>query len=287
MVKTQVFKWLICISFLVCQHRVFSQVISNRGDANDKHFNYEVKEIDEFFERFNDDPNSFIRGLFKARHIRFNISRQQLIRSLFNNENRQWDSSLVNTFVAGVTFKKKPLYLDFNGNNWYAALSCKFRYNGSFIIIPVIMKIETNRNKGAKWMIVAVGSSPLKTKIAVTEMAAGTATTGIISPTSYGTNFVSLKRALEDKANLSGYFEKEYMKSSHMLEMYNALLNSGIEFLNVSKIKYHFLLADQWIFTVENFPRETMNSGWLISSLQSVSPMSMEDYRKNLLSGNE
>ena len=148
------------------------------------------------------------------------------------------------------------------------------------------MKIEMNQNKGSKWMIVAVGSSTLKSKIDVTEMAQSKTKTNIISPTSHGTNFVSLKRAFEDKENLSSYFEAFYFKRSHMLELYNAVLSREIEFLNVVKIKYHFLLADKWIFTVENFSREELNSGWLINHMQAVSSFGMENYRNKLLNGN-
>ena len=142
------------------------------------------------------------------------------------------------------------------------------------------------QNKGSKWMIVAVGSSNLKSKTDVTEMAQSKIKTKIISPTSHGTNFVSLKRAFEDKENLSSYFESLYFKRSHMLELYNAILNGEIEFLNVVKIKYHFLLADKWVFTVENFSRESLNSGWLINDMQRVSSLEMEKYRSKLLNGN-
>jgi hypothetical protein len=286
MAKTYVLRFWIFISFFICHHRLFSQVYSNNDRANDKHFIYEVKEIDEFFERFNDAPNSFLRGVYKARHIKFNIDRRRLIRSLFNDENKSLDSVMINQFISEVTKKKKPVYLNFYGGNWYAELSCKFKYNSSTIIIPILMKIEMNQNKGSKWMIVAVGSSTLKSKIDVTEMAQSKTKTNIISPTSHGTNFVSLKRAFEDRENLSGYFETFYYKRSHMLELYNAVLNREIEFLNVSKIKYHFLLADKWIFTVENFNRETLNSGWLINHMQKVSSFGMEDYRNKLLNGN-
>ena len=148
------------------------------------------------------------------------------------------------------------------------------------------MKIEMNQNKGSKWMIVAVGSSTLKSKTEVTEMAQSKIKTKIISPTSHGTNFVSLKRAFEDKENLSSYFERLYFKRSHMLQLYNAILNGDIEFLDVTKIKYHFLLTDRWIFTVENFSREALNSGWLINHMQKVSSPEMEIYRNKLLNGN-
>jgi hypothetical protein len=148
------------------------------------------------------------------------------------------------------------------------------------------MKIEMTQNKGSKWMIVAVGSSTLKSKIVVTEMTQSKIKTKIITPTSNGTNFVSLKRVFEDKENLSDYFESAYFKRSNMLEFYNAILNREIEFLDVMKIKYHFLLADKWIFTVEDFTREELNSGWLINHIEKVSSVGMDNYRSKLLSGN-
>ena len=166
-----------------------------------------------------------------------------LIRSLFNYENMSKDSIMINQFVSDVTRKKKPIYLDYYGDDWYAELTCKFKYNDVSLEIPVVMKIEMTQNKGSKWMIVAVGPSDLKSKIIVTEMTESKVKTNIISPTSNGTNFVSLKRAFDDKENLSDYFESAYMKRSNMLEFYNAILNRDIDFLDVIKIKYHFLIA--------------------------------------------
>jgi hypothetical protein len=148
------------------------------------------------------------------------------------------------------------------------------------------MKIEMTQNKGSKWMIVGAGPSMLKSKIVLTEMAQSKTKTKFISPTSHGTNFVALKRAFEDTENLSSYFDVHYFKRSGMLEFYNAIWNHDIEFLDVIRVDYHFLLADKWIFTVENFPRETLNSGWLINEMQSVSPVEMENYRDKLLNGN-
>jgi hypothetical protein len=286
MTKAHVLKFLIFTSFSFCHHRLFSQVISNNDNAKEKHFVYEVKEIDEFFERFNDVRGSFLRGVYKAHHIKFNIPRQRLIRSLFNFENSSKDSVLINKFVSDITKKNNPIYLDYYGNDWYAELTCKFRYNGSSIVIPVIMKIEMTQNKGSKWMIAAVGSSTLKSKIVVTEITQNKTKLKIITPTSNGTNFVSLKRVFEDKENLSDYFESAYLKRSSMLEFYNAVLSDEIDFINVIKIKYHFLLADKWIFTVEDFQREELNSGWLINHIEKVSSVGMDIYRRKLLNEN-
>ena len=106
MAKTNVLKFLIIISLSICHHRLFSQVFSNNEGAKEKHFIYEVKEIDEFFERFNDEPNSFLRGVYKAHHIKFNIPRQRLIRSLFNFENMSKDSVMINKFIQTLQRRK-------------------------------------------------------------------------------------------------------------------------------------------------------------------------------------
>jgi len=280
-------KYLLVICFCFYQNYLFGQVYTtDDGVKRDKHFIYQVKEIDEFFERFNDDPASFIRAVYRERHRKFNITRQRLIKSLFNYENTSWDSTMMLRFVSEVTNKKNPIYLDFYGDNWYAELTCRFRYNSSSIVIPVVMKIEMTQNGGSKWMIVGVGQSRLKSNIVVREMAESKIKTKCLSPTSHATNFVSLKRALDDKENLSNYFENSYFNRSNMLAFYNAVLNRQIEFSHVIKIKYHFLLADKWIFTVEDFPRETLYSGWLINHMQKVSSSSMENYKNKLLGVN-
>ena len=110
MAKTHVLKFLIFIFFSICQHRLFSQVYSNNDGAKEKHFIYEVKEIDEFFERFNDEPNSFLRGVYKARHVKFNIDRQRLIRSLFNYENNV-DGQRYDKSVYLRRYKKEKTHL--------------------------------------------------------------------------------------------------------------------------------------------------------------------------------
>jgi hypothetical protein len=71
----------------------------NDDASREKHFVYEVKQIDEFFERFNDDSSSYIRKVYKIYHQQFKPDRTILIKSLFNYETQAWDSTLINDFV--------------------------------------------------------------------------------------------------------------------------------------------------------------------------------------------
>ncbi|PWT77560.1 MAG: hypothetical protein C5B59_03525 [Bacteroidetes bacterium] len=285
MTKSWILNFCILFSCCISQRQLFGQVYSDNDAAKEKHFIYEVKEIDEFFERFNDDPGSFIRVALKIYRSKIHVDRQRLIKSLFNYEGKAWDPGIINKFVGEVTDKKSPLYLDFYGDDWYAEVECKFKYNSSSIVIPIIMKIEMAQNKGSKWMVVAVDSSKLKSTTILTEMNPSRIKTKCISPTSHATNFVSLKRAFADKENLSNYFENANFKRSSMQEFYNAILTNQIEFLYVIKIRYHFLLGDKWIFTVEDFTREELNSGWLINSMEEVTSEEMASYRNKLLNG--
>jgi len=52
------------------------------------------------------------------------------------------DSVMMKRFVSDVTNKDNPIYLDFYGNDWYAELSCKFRYRSSSIILHSIFENE-------------------------------------------------------------------------------------------------------------------------------------------------
>jgi len=263
-----------------------SQVYANDESAKEKHFIYEVKQIDEFFERFNDDSASFIRDVYKSYHVKYRIDRSRLIKSLFNYETRTWDTAVINNFVFSVTDKKNPGNLDFYGDEWFAELECKFQYSSSTFLIPLILKIARTSNKGAKWIIVGVGSMPMKAMISVTRMPASDDPTRCISPSSHSANFISLKKAFADKENLPNCFDDMFLDKPHALEFYNAVLNNQIELLYVKEVKYHFLLKDKWIFTVEHFPREALSSGWLINDLKKVTAEEMENYKKKFLGYN-
>jgi hypothetical protein len=264
-----------------------SQVFVNDEELKEKHFIYEVKQIDEFFERFNDDTSSFVRNVYRNAQTKFHIDRPRLIKSLFNYETKSWDTTVINNFVAAVTDKQSPCNLDFYGDNWFAELECKFKYDTFTISIPLIMKVVTENHKGAKWVVAGVGANPVKSAITVNKMPPGKNFYKCIGPSSQAANFIALKKAFEDKENLSNYFDEMFFDRLNAMEFYNAILSNQIEFMYVKSIRYHFLQDERWIFRVEYFPRAAMNSGWLINYIRKVSPREMEAYKRKLLGYNE
>ena len=281
--KSSIFKisvsWILSLSSI----HLYAQAIVNDAGDREKHFIYEVKQIDEFFERFNDDSNSFVRKVYATYHIRYNLNRTKLIKSLFNYETKSWSADEIDRFVNTATNPKHPVKLDFYSDNWYAEAQCKFQQNDGVIDVTLILKIDTDSMKRSKWMIAGVRSGSLKPNSEVSIKVPYHNEGKFINPASHANNFIELDKALSDKENLSDYFDNSFFKGSYSAGFYEAIVNNQIKFLYVKDVKFHFLQMEKWIFTVEYFPREALNSGWLISSLKNVSPAEMEMYRKKLL----
>jgi hypothetical protein len=260
-----------------------AQVYSNDAGTREKLFIYEVKQIDEFFERFNDAPESFIRDVYKQRRIAFTVSRPKLIKSLFNYDTGWWNTATVDSFTAYVCTPSRPVLLDFAHHDWFAEARCLFQTSTTVIEIPVVLQVVKDERNGLKWIITAIGDSEFSGRGKRRSVLQETARNRFINPASHGTNFIELGKALEDKQNLSAYFSKDFFNRKNAPEFYSGVYSGAITFMYVKDVKYHFLQVDNWIFTTEYFDRKSLNSGWLVSKLIRSSANSKEIYRSNLL----
>lgn len=260
----------------------FGQDYTNDAGSREKHFVYEVKQIDEFFERFNDDKDSFIRKVYESYKTKYNIKRAELIKTLFDYETNSWNVAIIDSFITAVSSKKKPLLLNFYGNDWYAEALCSFKYQSAEIDIPIVLKLYTDEKKGSKWIIEAVKHNSLPMENASSPLPVKD-NQKFIHPASHSNNFIALGKALDDKENLSVYFDKTVLQENNAWTLYDAVLGNQVKFLYVKNITYHFLQITDWIFTVSSFPRKTLNSGWLIDSLKPASEAEKKKYRTSLL----
>jgi len=249
----------------------------------EKKFVYEVKQIDEFFERFNDDSSSFIRKIYKSYRVKFNIDRQNLIKSLFNYQTKSWGQSSIDSFVNTAITTQLPSKNNFYGENWFAEVSCRFNYNSIEIEIPVILRIITDERKRSKWVICGVGTSPVKFQSHISDKSSQNNNLRFINPASHANYFIELEKVFEDKENLSAYFDNSVFTRTNTSAFYHAILQNKIKFVSVRAIKYHFLQVTNYIFTVEYFERNDLNSGWLINNIKSSSAIDKELFTKNLL----
>jgi len=260
--------------------QIHSQVFENDAGHREKLFIYKVKQIDEFFERFNDDTASFIRRLYQTRGVTFKIDRPALIKSLFNYETRSWPNGAIDSFTKKAMGTSTVTYC---GDDWFAEVVCQFEYNNSTVEIPVILRTDTDPYKRSKWMITGVRQTLFRSAVASPVYTKTGGPLKFISPASHGNDFIELIKVFGDKQNLSAYFDQSFFQKNNATGFYNAVLKNQLKFLSVKEIRYHFLQVNNYIFTVQYFERNSLNAGWLINSLITASAADKQRFRKELL----
>lgn len=248
---------------LCCSASLCAQSISSGPGS---HFASKVKQIDEFIDRFNRaaDPAS---------------PRQQLYR-LFDRERPGWDLERVEEFVGQMQHRPGEKSLDFYDPCWYAALECRFSYRGAPKTITLILQNQVAPNGGSKWVIVSIPES--LDGVYCDDIPEAKDAGFYLHPMSHVTNFMELERAFADTENLQNLFDPRNQEMD-FLAFKHGLLNGTLKYQYHDRITYHFLQLDNWIFTVDYFPRQHANAGWLISSLMKATEAEKERYRAKKL----
>ncbi len=231
----------------------------------------EVNFIYEFIERFNDDMTSNLRKIYLRTGKPINFTRPDLIRSLFEPPSAK-DEPAARQFVAQVDDSLHPQRLSFTDSGWYAEVQCAFTTGGRKLTIPLVMQVNTAADNSSKWMIAGIGDSPVFQES--TGAAATVAPTrkdslsDYISPSDYATNFLDLHRILKP-TNISGTYLVPELMATERGKKFVQLLQSGkLSFDYPGTMKFYFFQIPNYTFAVERFVRNTMHSGWLISSLE-------------------
>jgi hypothetical protein len=260
------------------------QVFSNDDGIREANFAARVVLLDEFIRRFNNDSSSEIRRYYLSHHRPWVKTREQLIRSLFNDSNPGWDSLQQNAFIRRVTDRENPDRLGFLQDRWYAEARCGFLYNHVTVDVRLILRVQLNPDHTAEWVIAAVKPAcELKEDAASAPVAPVGKKKLFIQPAANDTYFSELDRDFANKRELASLFDRRFFQRRSSGAFYEALLTDKLKFVAVREIKYHYLQVPDWIFTVENFDRPTRNSGWLITSIRRANAEERSDYEKKLL----
>ena len=276
-------EWIIFLFAFACTNRLQAQLIESNSQR-ELNFVFEVKQIDEFFERFNNEQNSLLSSYIRLKFPEIQVTRAALLQSLFNTDVAGSVPGVIQEFCLQVADSTNPVYLDFYSGDWYAEALCKFRLNGQLTEAVVLLKIQQEENGGAKWIIVSASSKRLGITRVPVVFPHKQGCCKFLNPMSHATNFISLSRAFRDKINLPDYLDTNFLEYPYSNSFVRALLRNQLEYLYVKSIKYHFLQIDGWIFTVSNYNRQSIHSGWLVSSLQKSTREEKEIYRSSLIS---
>jgi len=219
-------------------------------------FIWEIKQIEEFIERFNSDSSTLFLRYISEKGMQ--ISRKDLIKSLFKVPT-DINFNVAKRFISEVTNKKDEKFISFTDTNWYASLKCNVIYKGERHKADLKLKIFNNGS--LEWIIFDAHAPFLKNQLSSKDAK-------FINPASSGTDFMELKQLFRDTNSIGSIIDFSKL-DDFTLFMLN-LQNGDIKLDSIFDIRYVFQNIPGWSFTVEKFTDSSnyKQRGWLISDLQ-------------------
>lgn len=280
--RTLSFAFFLLLNPITC----FTQVLSLDASFGDRErFVKEVKQLDQFFKRFNNREDIFT-GELKSREtylnekkdlFKFQAERKKSLLSLLNYS----DSVLIKNertvdFINYAGDDSNHVELGYYDEDWYAKVECSFKYRGLKQLMPLTLKREGNSELGNKWVIIGVDLPFISLNPVRID------TIKFISPLNHELGFMDLFKVFRDNQNILQYTSEGFIPNN--LSVFFYLIKTGeLQYVSVNSIQYHFLQIRNWLFTVDYFNRASNNSGWLISSVKPMDDKEKKDYRKNVL----
>jgi hypothetical protein len=246
----------------------FTQIFETEFQTN---FAWEVKQIDEFIERFNDADFTLIKEYNKNSEP---VTRENLIKSLFDASRSDWNFDDILQFVSQVTNEEDPEYLDFNNENWNAKVHCKIKWKDKLEKIVLKLNIRNLPNGGCKWVLSDIEANFLKDKKFSEIKQPIFSTTNdyenFLNPISHTNDFMEIDKISENAHDIANYVDKSDKYSDNMCSFINECQQKNIKILNVTSIVYTFFQIKGWEIEIKQFNRQSRNSGWLISKLSKI-----------------
>jgi hypothetical protein len=252
-------KILLCVLMLLCYEKSLCQ--GSVGAYDSEQFAFQVKQIDEFIERFNNADHTLIKKYLDERYD-LEVSRKDLVLSLFDvSELNSTDKQQVASFIDDVVDSKKPPYLSFYDQDWFAKAHCMADYRGNAVTFDIVLAVKVNPEKETvNWEIRSLNMSAM-------DFHGDFVFNSLLPPSGHGTNFLELRRMFATPAS---YYDHSQPQENPMNRLLQMAEKGGFVFKGVKGVSYHFLQLDHWIVEVEEYDRKENNSGWLISKLVSA-----------------
>lgn len=253
-------------------------------DPDQHNFAFQVKQIDEFIERFNGESNTLINQYLTQNFPDEPLNRESLLKTLFNQADQSWDLEMIQAFIKEVDHNRKPVSINYYDDDWYVTLDCKVLYKGAPEKVNLTLAVEKEPDNAAKWVIRGVQADFLCIRDPKEEACLPEPLNNnlLLNPASHGTDFINLNQVFDHRKNFNSYIHKNFQTDVLTLFVHE-IVNANLAFDHIESIRYHFLQVKGWAFTVSKFKRDSQNSGWLIDRLWRTSTVGKEQYLKETL----
>ena len=255
----------VILLFLI-NYSLFSQNLTDSQRDRENIFIARIKQFNEFVDRFN--HKSDFNGNPADSAFRVKMPRERMITLLFDLEDPRITPSgdeysdnyvkLKETFAEHVV--RNNILLDKYSHGIIAEATARVIYNGEPRKIRLFLVQEVSENSSEKWVLNDAKGDILNIFKTDTSMVR------FIPPSSNETDFINLRRALEDTDHLNYYASKDY--DPDFLTLFFYFIKAGIiKYEYVEEVIYHIIDIPGWYLKVKEFNRNELNSGWLITDI--------------------
>ena len=147
---------------------------------------------------------------------------------------------------------------------WFAIAPCHGKLKGKPVDFVLILNTEKYDDDSYKWVIAQAQGDIFKlTPSAVSKDI-------LLTPLAHETNFMELGRITTQKDDwILNYKQRQYDLDE--TAVFFSFVNAGLlDIEYVQSLQFVFMQLPGWTFSIMDFDRETMNSGWLITSFSRL-----------------
>lgn len=266
--------------FLAASNTLFAQEMVSSQKSGEQIFTARIKQFSEFTARFNYESDFNGKPVDQA--FMAKMPREKMLTLLFDLKDPRTETGNQNfseeyirnraAFISEVNGKK--LLINSHSPGIIAEARTRVIYNGKPYSISLFLNQEQVGRTSIKWVLLAAKGDIFNIFIKDTSMVR------FIPPTSHETDFMNLKRALEDVDHLQDYASKDF-NPDYLTLFFYSIKTGTLKYEYVEDVVYHIVDIPGWYFKVKDFNRNELNSGWLITDVKKNN-LTLSDFLKSL-----
>lgn len=248
----------IIISILLILGFSYSESYAQIFDVlNKPMYEARVKLLDEFYARFNGKEQR------KGVDVKYSDRKSNILMLLdFSRFKSREDSAYIAAEAFADEVVRDNIMANYTDSCWFAKVKCHGVLSKKGVDFLLYLSIESRGKDMYKWVISDVEGSIFSTSRSIDHREL------FLRPNDHEQSFASLVRTTEETSRYIDDFVKDGYESD-ALSIFLTLVRCGqLKIDYVSDVEFVYLQVPGYMFSVKHFERETMNAGWLISSIE-------------------